>query len=117
MSIINSIFGLSIPQLDAASAQAKLKGPDRPYLLDVRQPDEYLQGHIPGAVLIPLGELGRRVRELPPDREIIVVCHSGNRSSSATRYLISAGYKASNLTGGMIAWARAGLAIKKGMTK
>jgi rhodanese-related sulfurtransferase len=83
-------------------------------LIDVRQPEEYAAGHIHGAKLIPLGELSERARELPKDREIICVCRSGNRSGSATRMLASAGYQAINMTGGMIAWTRAGLPVKKG---
>ncbi len=117
MSIFDSFFGPPIPQLDPASAQARLKEQSKPYLLDVREPSEYKEGHIPGANLIPLGELGRRANELPRDREIICVCHSGNRSGSATRHLISAGYKVSNLSGGMINWSRSGLPVKKGMAK
>ncbi len=117
MNFLTSLFGPPIPQLDATSAQAKLAGKPKPYLLDVRQPDEYAQAHIPGATLIPLGELSRRVNELPRDREIICVCHSGNRSHSATQHLISAGFQASNLRGGMMSWSHAGLPIKKGMAK
>ncbi len=117
MNLLTSFFGPPIPQLDPASAQAKLAGKPKPFLLDVRQPDEYAQAHIPGAILIPLGELSRRIDELPRDREIICVCRSGNRSHSATRHLLSAGFQASNLSGGMIHWSHAGLPVKKGMAK
>ncbi len=117
MNLFTPLFGTQIPQLDARAAQAKLAEKSKPYLLDVRQPDEYQAGHIPNATLVPLGELPRRVNELPRDREIICVCRSGNRSSSATRYLISAGYNATNLSGGMLDWARAGLPVKRGMAK
>ncbi len=117
MSILTSLLGPQIPQLDPATAQAKLAEKAKPLLLDVRQPDEYREAHIAGAALIPLGELGRRVHELPRDREIICVCHSGNRSGAATRHLITAGCKASNLSGGMIGWSRAGLPVKKGMAR
>lgn len=117
VSIFDSLFGSPIPKLDPVSAQAKLKEQNKPYLLDVREPSEYKDGHIPGATLIPLGELGRRVHELPRDREILCVCRSGNRSGSATRHLISAGYKATNLAGGMNNWSRAGLPIKKGSAR
>ncbi len=115
--MFSRLFGPAIPQVDATGAQVRLKDTTKPYLLDVRQPEEYRDGHIPGATLIPLGELPRRVNELPRDREILVVCHSGNRSGSATRHLLSAGYKATNLSGGMIQWERAGFPVKKGMGK
>jgi phage shock protein E len=117
VGILTSFLGPQIPQLDPATAQAKLAEKTKPFLLDVRQPDEYREAHIAGAALIPLGELGHRVHELPRDREIICVCHSGNRSGAATRHLITAGFKASNLSGGMIGWSRAGLPVKKGMAK
>jgi rhodanese-related sulfurtransferase len=54
------------------------------------------------------------MKELPPEREIVCVCASGNRSSSATRMLTGAGYNAVNMKGGMSAWRRADLAVKKG---
>ncbi len=114
MNLFESFFGPGMPQIDSRSAQAKLASTPKPFLLDVRQPAEYRDGHIPGATLIPLGELPRRVNELPHDREIICVCHSGNRSSSATRLLLSAGFKAINLSGGMISWSRAGLPVQRG---
>ncbi len=115
MNFLSNMFGSAIPNLDASAAKEKLAAKPKPFLLDVRQPEEYREGHIPGATLIPLGELQQRLQELPRDRQIICVCHSGNRSSSATRLLASAGYDAINLRGGMIDWTNQGLAIKKGM--
>ncbi len=117
MNVLTSLFGPQIPQVDPAAAKAKLADNRKPYLLDVREPDEYREGHIPGATLIPLGQLASRANELPRDREIICVCHSGNRSSAATRHLISAGFSATNLSGGMNNWSRANFPIKKGMAK
>ena len=115
MNLLSNFFDPSVPNLDASAAKEKLDADPKPFLLDVRQPEEYREGHIAGATLLPLGELGRRLKELPRDRPIIVVCHSGNRSYTATRYLVSAGYDAINLRGGMIGWTNKGLAIKKGM--
>ncbi len=118
MNFLSQLFGSSsIPSLDPARAQERLEGQPRPFLLDVRQPEEFRDGHIPGAKLIPLGELAGRMGELPRDREIICVCRSGSRSHSATRHLTSAGYNAVNLTGGMNAWARHGLPVKRGSGK
>jgi rhodanese-related sulfurtransferase len=74
------------------------------YLLDVREPAEVLDWAFPGAVNIPLGELGTRTDELPTDREIVVLCHSGVRSASAAQALDGAGWRAANLTGGVMAW-------------
>ncbi len=114
MNIFSAFFGPSVPNVDPSTAQAKLGDKNKPVLLDVREPHEFKSGHIPGAMHIPLGQLAHRVSQLPQDREIICVCHSGNRSASAARLLNSSGYKAVNLNGGMIGWARAGLPVKKG---
>ncbi len=117
MSLFAKLFGPPIEQVRAADVQNKLRAQPRPLVLDVRQPEEYRAGHIAGATLIPLGELGQRSHELPRDREIICVCASGSRSSSATRQLGAAGYKAVNMSGGMYAWTSAGLPVKKGTAK
>jgi rhodanese-related sulfurtransferase len=70
-------------------------------------------GYISGAKLIPLAQLGSRMKELPKDREIICVCRSGNRSRTAAKKLIAAGYLASNMKGGMLAWGWLKLPVKK----
>jgi rhodanese-related sulfurtransferase len=100
--------------IDAAGLAGRLKETPPPFLLDVREPQEYVGGHIAGAVLLPLGDLQRRLGELPQDREIVCVCQSGSRSSAATRLLAGMSYNATNLIGGMIGWARAGLPIQRG---
>jgi rhodanese-related sulfurtransferase len=81
-------------------------------LLDVREPDEWAAGHVPGAVHIPLGQLVERVDELPEDRQVVVICRSGARSARAAAFLASSGFDAVNLAGGMHAWAAAGLAFQ-----
>jgi glyoxylase-like metal-dependent hydrolase (beta-lactamase superfamily II)/rhodanese-related sulfurtransferase len=80
---------------------------DEPFLLDVREPDEVAAWSMPNAVNIPLGALPERVAEVPRDREVVVVCASGNRSAVAAEALASAGRRARNLVGGMEAWGRA----------
>ncbi|MFV0438750.1 MAG: rhodanese-like domain-containing protein [Desulfopila sp.] len=73
--------------------------------LDVRQPQEYAEAHIPGARLIPLAELAERLGELEPERQTIVYCRSGVRSKSACQILRSAGFaNILNMTGGISAW-------------
>ncbi len=114
MDFITHLFGKPVNSVSASQAQKLLSQKQKPYLLDVRQPEEFRGGHVPGAKLIPLGELRSRMNELPKDREILVICHSGNRSLSATRQLASAGYRATNVIGGLIAWARSGLPVTKG---
>lgn len=72
---------------------------------DVREPEEFAQGHIPSALWIPLGELASRFAEIPRDQEVIMVCHSGRRSHRACEFLISQGYTQTiNLLGGMLQW-------------
>jgi rhodanese-related sulfurtransferase len=82
------------------------------HLLDVREPDEWLAGHIAGAQHIPLGELRERLAEVPKDRTVLAVCRSGSRSEAATRGLRTLGYTAENLEGGVTAWKRAGLPLE-----
>lgn len=113
MNLLSSLFGSPIPSLSATELSEKLKAGKRPLVIDVRQPEEYRQGHIAGAKLIPLGELRNRIDELPKDKEIVCVCASGSRSRSAAKYLIQQGYNAFDMTGGMYMWQRAKLSINK----
>ncbi len=119
MNLLAQLFGgaSAVPSVDPGQANARLSSKPQPFLLDVRQPEEYREGHIPGATLIPLGSLPGKLNQLPRDREIICVCRSGNRSHSATRQLKAAGLNAVNLQGGMIAWTRHGLPVKKGSSR
>jgi rhodanese-related sulfurtransferase len=115
MGFLAKIFGEPVPTIQALELQEKLKNGKRPFLLDVRQPEEFRSGHIAGAKLIPLGELGSRLREVPKGREIICICATGHRSVPAVRKLMTAGYTASSMNNGMIAWQRAKFPIQKGM--
>ncbi len=92
----------------------KLENQEKPLVIDVREPQEYAQGHIKGSKLIPLGQLTGRLEELgTKDREIITVCHSGGRSSRAADLLSAQGYKVTNMEGGMVGWQNAGLPVQK----
>ncbi|MED1954405.1 rhodanese-like domain-containing protein [Brevibacillus centrosporus] len=74
-------------------------------LIDVRNPDEYEDDHIPGAKLIPLSELPARTNEIDHNREVIFICRSGNRSGKACEYMAQLGYSQMyNMVGGMLAW-------------
>jgi rhodanese-related sulfurtransferase len=75
---------------------------DDEYLLDVRHPQELAIESVPGAVNIPLSQLRTRLSELPRDREILVICRSGQRAYYATRILLQNGFKARNISGGML---------------
>ena len=84
---------------------------DDPFLLDVREPDEYAAGHAPGSVLHPLGQLPAAWSELPTDRTILCVCRTGARSATATEFLRRQGIDAVNLEGGLQAWAAFGFDV------
>ncbi len=114
MDLLSSLFGPPLPSLNAMELSEKLKNSKHPLVIDVRQPEEYREGHIAGSKLIPLGELSKRINELPKDKEIICVCASGSRSRSATKFLVGAGYNAFDMKGGMLMWQRANLSVKKG---
>lgn len=85
---------------------------DGAVLLDVREPAEWRAGHAPRARHIPLGQLAARLAELPADRPVITVCRSGTRSRQAAALLAREGRHVHNLTGGMRAWASAGMAMQ-----
>lgn len=82
--------------------------PDKAWLLDVREEDEWTAGHVPGATHIPLGQLGARTSELPVDQDIYVICRTGMRSARAAQALNGAGWQSVNVAGGMRDWAAAG---------
>jgi len=114
MNFLSNLFGKPIPKLTATDVSEKLKFGKHPLIIDVRQPDEFHQGHIAGAKLIPLGELRKRMKELPHGREIVCVCASGNRSNSAAKLLAKEGFTVFDMMGGMHAWRRVKLPVQKG---
>ena len=96
------------PNIMIADVQKKINTKNNILLLDVRTATEFdgPLSHIAGAVLLPIQELEQRVDELNEhkEKEIIVICRSGNRSQTGTRILISHGFNAVNMLGGMEAW-------------
>ena len=79
------------------------------FMLDVRNPDEWVEYHVDGATLIPLPELEARVDELPRDRQIVVICNSGNRSQVGRDILLDAGFEnVTSIAGGIQGWMSAG---------
>ena len=84
------------------------------FLLDVRTPGEFAAGRVPGALLIPINEVHRRLGEIPRDRKIIVMCASGVRSAAVARYLDEMGYRwVANYTGGVMDYASRGLPLER----
>jgi rhodanese-related sulfurtransferase len=84
---------------------------DGAVVVDVREQFEWDAGYVAGSQHIPMAELPEQFDELPDDRRIVVVCHSGGRSAHATMFLVQQGYDAVNLVGGLVAWADAGHAL------
>jgi adenylyltransferase/sulfurtransferase len=86
--------------------KARMDRGDAPFLLDVREPFEHQLAALPGAVLIPMGEIPARQQALDPDEEIVVYCHHGIRSANVTAFLRHHGFsRARNLQGGIDRWA------------
>lgn len=105
------------PSIDVVTADARRRGAadPKPILLDVREPDEHRAVRPDGAMLAPLSSLGGRLAELPRDRPIFVICHSGSRSAMVTDYLLANGWTdVVNVDGGMIAWQARRLATRSG---
>jgi rhodanese-related sulfurtransferase len=115
MSLFTRVFGGPVSTIQALELQEEMSNGKKPYLLDVRQPQEFRMAHIADAKLIPLGELSRRISEVPRDREVVCICATGHRSVPAVRKLAAEGYTARSLKNGMIAWQMSKLPVKKGM--
>lgn len=96
---------MAIQQWMSVDVKERIKGNRPLQIIDVREPGEFASGHIPGAKLIPLGQLMQRTAEIDPNKECVVVCHSGSRSSMACQFLQRSGFEnVRNLMGGMMGW-------------
>ena len=101
-----------VPEIDTEGLAGALES-GAP-LVDVRMPDEYVELHVPGAVLIPLPDLRSRTEEIPTDRRVYVICATGARSAAAVEALNNAGWDTVNVTGGTKAWAAEGRPVERG---
>lgn len=100
------------PEIDVASLRTLLDGPEPPPLVDVREEYEFAQGHVPGAVNLPLTQFVDRVAEvtsLPGD--VYLICATGARSGQATDWLRHQGYAVANVVGGTVAWRASGFPL------
>jgi rhodanese-related sulfurtransferase len=82
-------------------------------VIDVREPDEYTAGHVPGATLIPLATVPDRLSDVPSG-DVLVICRSGGRSRRAAEFLAANGVQATNVAGGTLAWLKSGRGVTKG---
>ena len=101
---------IDVQQLKADRDQGSV-----PVLFDVRTPAEYAEGHVPGAINIPLDQVPSRLDAFEPHKgdEIYLICRSGGRSGQAGRFLEGQGYKTVNVMGGTAGWANTGLPIER----
>ena len=84
------------------------------YVVDVREPEEYRNGHVPGAHLIPLGQVPARLSDIPADQTVYVICAHGVRSLTAAAVMAAAGRDVRSVAGGTLGWARRGLPLVRG---
>ena len=103
---------MDVPEIDVAQLASLVDG--GAFVLDVRNPDEYDEAHVPGVTLIPLPEVPDRSGEVPTDRPVYVICAAGARSRKAAEYLIPLGVDATNVAGGTNAWIEAGNPVSRG---
>ncbi|MCU0502175.1 MAG: rhodanese-like domain-containing protein [Anaerolineae bacterium] len=98
---------------EVSVAEAAKKRDAGAFILDVRTLEEWNEYHVPGSTLIPLDELPKRVAEVPKDKEVVVVCRSGNRSATGRDVLLKAGYpQVTSLAGGLTTWRSAGKPVE-----
>ena len=102
------VSAINLPA-EVSVSEAALLREQGAFILDVRQPEEWQEFHIPDATLIPLGDLPSRLNEVPIDQEVVVVCRSGNRSQSGRDILLNAGFSSvTSMSGGMNQWSASG---------
>jgi rhodanese-related sulfurtransferase len=104
----------AIPSISAREAADEVAA-GQALIVDVRERNEFEQERAAGVVLMPISEFVARHEELPKDRPLLMLCAAGSRSSSATMYLLQAGWTdVRNVTGGMSGWRQAGLPVRSG---
>ena len=101
-----------VPEVDLRTFAAAHA--DGAAVIDVREPYEYVAGHVPGARLIPLARLPHHAGELPAGQPVYVICASGNRSWTAAQFLIQRGIDARSVAGGTGDWVARGLPVVRG---
>ena len=105
--------GENVPEVDAEALEAAWRAGAA--VLDVRNPDEYVAKHVPGAVLIPLPQLADRIGEVPEGRPLYVICARGARSMQAAQAMkAQLGWDVVNVAGGTEAWAAEGRPLAAG---
>ena len=106
----------TVPEVSPADLQSRLSGGEQIVVIDVREPEEFARGKIPGAYTIPRGVLEMQVDgRLPRESTVVLYCGAGGRSALAAKSLADMGYeKVENLQGGWGAWMKSGLPVEQG---
>jgi len=102
---------VDVPEITIDELEARQAGGSP--VLDVREPDEYENGHVPGAIHIPLGDVPDRLGDIP-EGDLLVICQMGGRSRKAAEFLIAQGHSATNVAGGTGEWIESGRAVVTG---
>ncbi len=103
---------MDVPEIDIDEAARRHGGGAA--VIDVREPDEYAEGHVPGAASIPLATVADRSGQVPSSGEVLVICKSGGRSRQGAELLRTQGIDAVNVAGGTMAWIAAGHPVVTG---
>ncbi len=103
---------MDVPEIDIAEAARRHAA--GAVVIDVRELDEYVEGHVPGAPLIPLSTVPDRVADVPSGGEVLVICKLGGRSRNAAAFLRGQGIDAINIDGGTMGWIEAGHPVVTG---
>ena len=103
---------MGIPEIDVQEL-ARQRAAGAP-LVDVREDDEFAEARVPGAQLIPLGQVPERIDEVPTSGTVYVICARGGRSAKAAEHYRQRGIDAVNVAGGTLAWIDAGLPTDSG---
>ena len=103
---------MDVPEIDVDELARRLDG--GAVVIDVRELDEYLDGHVAGARLIPLGDVPDRLAEVPTTEPVLVICKVGGRSLRAAEFLAANGVDATNVAGGTMAWIDSGRPVVEG---
>ena len=99
----------------AALLEHQAKHADHLFVLDVRSPEEFREGHVPGAVNVPYDQIAARIAEVPKDKDVVLYCRSGRRAGIAADVLAANGYtRLSHLEGDMPAWIAQGRPVVEG---
>ena len=102
-----------VPISQEALLERQQKGDETLYVLDVRSPEEYASGHVPGAINIPYDQIASRMAEVPKDQDVVLYCKSGRRAGIAAEVLAGQGYeRLQHLEGDIVAWVEKGRPVE-----